>query len=622
MRSQARFSVSVIILIICALVDGVFVHAQTPAWVPTGSIVTSRSLHTATLLTNGKVLVVGGISVINPCCTTTDSAQLYDPGTGQWSASGSLATPRANHIAVRLASGKVLIASGNGSPFSSILASAEIYDPATGTFAAAGNLGIARQSPRATLLSDGRVLVTGGLVVVNGAAVFTNTAEVYDPTTNVWSPTTPMNAGRVLHSVTLLTNGKVLAAGGSEAAFNPLLQRTAEIYDPATNGWTLTGDLTTPRITHSTALLPGGKVLVTGGGTTGNSIIGGAELYDPATGQWTATGSMKSARVLHTLTLLSSGKVLAANGSSNEGLQKSTELYDPATGGWELTAEVNASRQNHTATLLRNGKVLAVGGSGGAGVGQLSSAELYDTGDAIFASVSAASFSSDGQLAPESIVAGFGANLATTIELAATVPLPTALGGASLRVRDSLGVERLASLFYASPTQINYVMPAGTASGAAFVTVTNGSTTVATGVVEVSSVAPGIFTANSSGHGLAAAQALRVRADGTQSFEPVARFDAGQGGFVAVPIDLGPATEEVFLVLYVTGLRLRSSQTDVNVTIGTTPGEVLYADVAPGYVGVDQINVRLSRALVGSGDVNVVVTVEGKAANTVRIRIQ
>ncbi len=132
------------------------------------------------LLTNGKVLVVGGINVINPCRTNTAVAELYDPATGQWTATGTPSTPRANHVAVRLTNGKVLIASGNGSPFSQTLRSAEIYDPDTGTWSPAGSLDVARQSPKATVLNDGRVLVVGGSASAS--------AEVYDPNEQFLEP--------------------------------------------------------------------------------------------------------------------------------------------------------------------------------------------------------------------------------------------------------------------------------------------------------------------------------------------------------------------------------------------------------------------------------------------------
>src|SRR5205823_892115 len=146
--------------------------------------------HTATLLENDKVLVVGG-NVTNSCCraTVTGSAELYDPVTGQWSATGSLSTPRSGHIAVRLANGKVLVAGGENNP-------SEVYDPDTGAWSASGNLNIARGSFTATLLPNGKVLVAGGLGVESGRYVMLNSAELYDPATSAWSPTGTMNSAR------------------------------------------------------------------------------------------------------------------------------------------------------------------------------------------------------------------------------------------------------------------------------------------------------------------------------------------------------------------------------------------------------------------------------------------
>jgi uncharacterized protein (TIGR03437 family) len=621
-RGRSGFASLISIMLLTCLIAGAgLVRAQQPAWSTTGGLSTARSLHTATPLTNGKVLVVGGINVINPCCTNTGNAELYDPATGQWSAAINPSTPRANHVAVRLHNGKVLIASGNGSPFGNILDSAEIYDPVTGNWSPAGNLGVARQSPRATLLADGRVLVTGGVAVVGGTAIFTNTAEVYDPATNVWTPTGPMNSARVLHTVNLLPNGKALVAGGSAASFNPILQRTTEIYDPATNNWTLTGELTTPRLTHTTILLSNGKVLVTGGSNdSSGTIIANAELYDPATGQWSAINNMTTPRVIHTLTLLPNGKVLAVGGASANtgGLLRSSELYDPATGNWTVSADLGAGRQNHTATLLFNGMVLATAGSG---AGQLTSAELYHGGASSIASISAASFTLGS--APESIVAAFGGvNLATSTQIASSVPLPTTLAGVSVRVRDGAGVERLAPLFFVSPGQINYQVPPGTTAGQCLVTVVRDDNPVAVGVIEIVKVAPGLFSANASGQGVAAAVALRIKADGTQSFEPVAQFDQALNRFVALPVDLGAETDQVFLLLFGTGIKFHSGLSYVSSAIGGINSEVLYAGAAPGFAGLDQVNVRLSHSLAGRGEVDVVLTVEGQIANKVSVSIR
>jgi uncharacterized protein (TIGR03437 family) len=237
-------------------------------------------------------------------------------------------------------------------------------------------------------------------------------------------------------------------------------------------------------------------------------------------------------------------------------------------------------------------------------------------------SVSAASYTAADGLAPESMSAVFGVNLATETQAASSLPLPTTLAGVSLKVTDSAGTERLASLFFVSPGQINYLIPAGTITGQATLTVTNADGAVASGEAQIAAVAPGLFSANASGQGVANAFVLRVKANGAQSYEPVAQFDSMQKRFVPAPIDLGSATDRVFLVLYGTGLRFRSSLSAVSCSIGGASSQVLFAGAVPGYVGLDQVNVRLPRTLAGRGEVDVALFVEGKAANTVRISIR
>jgi uncharacterized protein (TIGR03437 family) len=235
--------------------------------------------------------------------------------------------------------------------------------------------------------------------------------------------------------------------------------------------------------------------------------------------------------------------------------------------------------------------------------------------------VSAANFAGP-EVASEQIVAGFGPALANSTQIANTNPLPTELAGASIRVRDNAGGDRLAPLFFVSPQQANFQIPAGTATGAAFLTFTNGSITTSTSVVQVVKVAPGIFSANSDGQGVAAASVLRAKANGAQSYEPVARFDAGLSRFVTAPIDLGPDTDQLFLILYGTGFRGRTSLSTVTATIGGTSAMVAFADVAPGFIGLDQVNLLIPRSLAGHGEVDVVLTVDGKVANTVKINIK
>jgi uncharacterized protein (TIGR03437 family) len=237
-------------------------------------------------------------------------------------------------------------------------------------------------------------------------------------------------------------------------------------------------------------------------------------------------------------------------------------------------------------------------------------------------SVSAASYSAINGLAIESIVAAFGSNMATNTGAASTTPLPTELAGVSLKVRDAAGVERLAPLFYVSPGQINYQMPPGSETGPAQVTVMDGAGVTAEGAADISTVSPGMFSVDGSGRGVATGYALRINAFGTPSYAPIAQFDAAQARFVVAPIDLGAATDQVFLVLFGTGFKFRSAISAVSCSIGGETSEILYAGEAPGFVGLDQLNVRLPRSLAGRGEVDVVISVDGKTANTVRVAIR
>lgn len=232
---------------------------------------------------------------------------------------------------------------------------------------------------------------------------------------------------------------------------------------------------------------------------------------------------------------------------------------------------------------------------------------------------SAASFARF-HVAPDAIASLFGANLATATQVATGLPLPTQLAGVTVRVRDSRGVERSAPLFFAAPTQINWQVPPGTAPGVAVVSVANGNDVVATGTITVASVSPGVFTARATGEGLAAAVVVRVRADGSQVFEPVARLENNR--FVPVPIDLSDAREQVVLLLFGTGWRGRGALENVNATLGNLTITAAYAGAVPGLIGLDQVNLPLPRALTGSGELNVWLTVDGRAANPVRISIK
>jgi uncharacterized protein (TIGR03437 family) len=251
---------------------------------------------------------------------------------------------------------------------------------------------------------------------------------------------------------------------------------------------------------------------------------------------------------------------------------------------------------------------------------------IYNTRQSVFAAgslatVSAASFAPTGSLSVESIAAIFGTGLADGAVVVTTLPLPTTLAGAAVRVRDAAGMDRDAPLFSASPLQVNFLIPQGTGPGVATVTALRNNTSVGTTTVTIEDIAPGLFAANVNGQGVASAIALRVRANGSQSFEPVVQFNQAANRFDPVPIDLGPEGEQVFLIGFGTGLRNRTGNSNL-CNIGGTPATVTFIGAQGQFVGLDQANILLPRSLAGRGDLDVVLIVDGKRANTVSINVR
>lgn len=352
--------------------------APTGTWTTTGAMNQARVWHVAILLSNGKVLVAGG--GINPQPQGRgdylDTAELYDPATGTFTYTGSMNVKRGWHTspggAVLLNNGKVLVVGGyfdDGTQLIS-LKSAELFDPSTGAFSYTGSMNnLSGGHVAVILLQSGKVLVTGF-----------SYAEIYDPSTGIFSLTGNPIYSRMMHTATLLSNGKVLITGGHSGT---VALSTAEVYDPVTGTFSQTGNMNYQRWLHTATLLIDGRVLITGGTSSNStqqqddaSILSSAEIYDPSTGTFSLTGTMNYPRITHTATPLSNGNVLIAGGSggSSIGNVANAEFYDPSVNQFRIGSSMITPRGSHSATLLSSGKVLVAGGQNGP---QLRSAELF-----------------------------------------------------------------------------------------------------------------------------------------------------------------------------------------------------------------------------------------------------
>jgi N-acetylneuraminic acid mutarotase len=296
------------------------------SWTRAGSVVTNRHDHTATLLRNGQVLVIGGGG---PKAAAT--AERYDPVNKSSIRAAAMATARfGGHTATLLRDGQVLLLGGDD------LATAELYNPDKNRWVTVKSMTTDRRAHSATLLANGQVLVVGGR---SGNDVLA-TAERYDTTTNSWASAGKIAMGREAHTATLLANGQVLVVGGlgnmGKNFFGLIIWRslaTAELYDPTANTWISAGTMATARSSHTETLLPNGQVLVIGGEDSGPSskYPDALERYDPTTNSWASAGRMATERKNHTATLLPSGQVLVTGGYTdrNPGFLATAELCGP-----------------------------------------------------------------------------------------------------------------------------------------------------------------------------------------------------------------------------------------------------------------------------------------------------
>ena len=317
--------------------------------VATGNLICARATHTATLLSNGRVLIAGGMDGAGT------TAELYDPARGSFASAGRLASERSGgHAAVLLPSGKVLLAGGWTGR--AVTPSAELYDPAREAFAVTGAMNSPRSGHTATLLpTTGKVLIVGGF---DGNARLAS-AELYDPQTGTFAFTGNMAQPRAEHASAVLPDGRVLVTGGNRASGQVL--GTAEIYDPATGRFERTGGMTIIRHKHAATALLNGQVLITGGSDArdGRGQYATAEVYDPASSTFTSVSNMNAERFkhAHAVVLLWTGEALVAGGDVR------VEVYDPATNAFRTSeGSLGAALAFATATLLPNGHVLIAGG--------------------------------------------------------------------------------------------------------------------------------------------------------------------------------------------------------------------------------------------------------------------
>lgn len=486
---------------------------------------------------------------------------------------------------------------GLGLPlFFAAVATSIVAAQSPSTFTATGNMSGGRVSHTATLLNDGRVLIAGGsqLSQPPGRSLFLASAELYDPSTGTFSMTANMTTSRRGHTATLLPNGNLLIAGGAADEFSALA--SAELYDPSTGTFTAASDMTMARQWHAATLLSNGKVLITGGSA---GALATAELYDPATGAFTPAGNMTTPRSGHKATLLPDRKVLIVPGEEGPDFE-SAEFYDPETDkfsptDWKSIDIMVAA----TASLLTNGKVLVTLNVQECDYNS-DIAELYDSSTRVF--------SYTGKMA-------YGI----------CRPTGTLLSDGTVLIAGGWFSSGLRAQLY-DPVSATFFPTGEMTTGRHDQTATllsDGSVLIAGGIASNNNVGlptsdPVVMASAEVYHPPSVAPApvlLSVPSDG-QDQGAILHAGSAQVASSSNPAGVGEPLE-----IYGAGL-IDGSVVPPQVAIGGRMAEVLFFGKAPGFPGVNQVNVRVPSGTVAGPAVPVRLNYLGRPSNEVTIGVR
>ena len=337
----------------------------------------SRVGHSATLLRDGRVLVVGGM---DDAFTPLYTAEVFDPETNRWMLVGEMREARTEHSAALLRDGRVMVTGGMNENLE-IVGTTEIYDPDSGEWFEHASMRTVRRGHFTLTLNDGRVAVVGGVgQTLGGLGILANisavgallSTEIYDPQTDTWSRASDMLEGHSGGLAIVLKDGRVLISGGYNQAEG---LASSEVFDPNIDEWMRTASMARKTFANTAAVLPDGSVLFTGGfgmSRAKGGITPGSEVFDPKTNEWRKAPDTVHGRMKHTITLLPDGRVVTIGGSTAGGPVNTAEYMNPMTWAWSEITPMSVQRSGHTATLLHDGRILVAGGA------TEKTVELYD----------------------------------------------------------------------------------------------------------------------------------------------------------------------------------------------------------------------------------------------------